>query len=252
MPLPHADAPRGPTMPIHRTLAIGDLLDLHLLDTRQFRDDEDVCAAPPPNIGARCAPALAERRSMLGVRQERWLQDGLRRSNARWTAIAQTVLMAPFDFERGAGESYYLSGWDGYPAARRRLLEHLVGARVRNPVVLSGDWHTQWVNDLVHDERVVATELVGTAISSDPAFTSSRSAPAVGDNPQVRYYSDRNGYTRAIVDHRRWRSEFVAVDAKRPGGRAELAATHVIEDGRPGALRATRGTARRARPHRAR
>ena len=82
---------------------------------------------------------------------------------------------------------------------------------------------------------MVATELVGTAISSDPAFTSSRSAPALGDNPQVKYYSDRNGYTRALVGHRAWRSEFVAVDAKQSQTRAMVAARHVIEDGHPGA-----------------
>lgn len=107
-------------------------------------------------------------------------------------------------------------------------------------MVLSGDWHTQWVNDLKrppHDRRtpVVATELVGTAVSSDPAFTSSRSAPALAENPHVKYYSDRNGYTRALLDGEQWESQFVAVDAKQPAGPAQLVARHVIEDGRPGA-----------------
>jgi alkaline phosphatase D len=181
---------------------------------------------------------MAEDRSMLGVRQERWLEAGLRASRARWNAIAQTVLMAPFDFQPGAGESAYLSGWDGYPAARRRLLNTVADARVRNPVVLSGDWHTQWVNDLAREPGgpVIATELVGTAISSDPAFTSSRSTPALAENPHVKYYSDRNGYTRALVTRERWRSEFVAVDAKHPDARPQLAAAHAIEAGRPGAV----------------
>lgn len=240
MPLPAADAPRGPSMPIHRRLTVGDLLQLQLLDTRQFRDDEDVCRAPPPNIGPRCAPVLDERRSMLGARQEAWLDRGLGASRALWNAIAQTVLMAEFDFRTGPEESYYLSGWDGYPSARRRLLRSLVDRRARNPVVLSGDWHTQWVNDLRLDSTdesapVIAAEFVGSAISSDPAFTSSRSAPALSENPHVKYYSDRNGYSRCLLDRRRWRTEFVAVDATRADGTAAVAAAHVVEDGRPGA-----------------
>lgn len=240
MPLPKRDAPRGPAMPIRRCLAVGDLLQLQLLDTRQFRDDEDICAAPPPNIGPQCAPILEESRSMLGDQQERWLGRGLHRSNARWNAVAQTVLMAPYDFQPGAGESYYLSGWDGYPVARRRLLDAIVDTRAPNPVILSGDWHTQWVNDLKrhpHDDRapVVATELVGTAISSDPGFTASRSTPALADNPHVKYYSARNGYTRALLDHQQWHSQFIAVDAKQPAGSPQLEATHIIANGRPGA-----------------
>lgn len=55
------------------------------------------------------------------------------------------MLLTQFAFQSGPGESHYLAGWDGYPAARRR-------------------------------SPVVATELVGTAISSDPAFTSKSAA----------------------------------------------------------------------------
>jgi tetratricopeptide (TPR) repeat protein len=44
-----------------------------------------------------------------------------------------------------------------------------------------------------------ATEFVGTAVSSDPAFVTGRAAPSQSETPHVRY-SDRNGYTRAIVD----------------------------------------------------
>jgi hypothetical protein len=82
--------------------------------------------------------------------------------------------------------------------------------------------------------RAHRATFVGTAVSSDPAFTAGRTAPSRSENPHVRY-SDRNGYTRAIVDRDRWRSEFVAADAKHADGQVHLAAAHVVEDGRPGA-----------------
>jgi hypothetical protein len=59
---------------------------------------------------------------------------------------------------------------------------------------------------------------------------------ALAENPHVKCYSDRNGYTRALVNRERWRSEFVAVDAKLPSARPQLAAAHAIEAGRPGAV----------------
>lgn len=75
--------------------------------------------------------------------------------------------------------------------------------------------------------------------SAQPSAPIPRSSPAalprlIARPPHVRY-SDRNGYTRAIVDRDRWRSEFVAADAKHADGQVHLAAAHVVEDGRPGA-----------------
>ncbi len=240
MPWRPSRRPRGPHMPIFRRLAFGDLAQLHLLDTRQFKDDEDVCAPDvvPPNLGARCAPVLDPARTMLGDAQERWLAAGLARSGARWDVLAQTILFAPFDFTPGPGESVYLSGWDGYPANRARVLEGLGAPGVRNAVVLTGDWHTSWVNDVPAEPAgpAVATEFVTTAISSDTGFTDARSAPAVPENPVVRHYAARNGYTRCTVDRARWTTEFVDVlDTDVPYSPAEVSATWVVEDGRPGA-----------------
>ena len=61
--------------------------------------------------------------------------------------------------------------WDGYPADRDRLMTFLHERRPANPVVLTGDLHTNWVNDLKLDfERadspIVGAEFAGTSISS--------------------------------------------------------------------------------------
>lgn len=243
MPWRAARRPEGPNMRIYRNVVLGDLAELRLLDTRQFKDDEDVCApdVAPPNLGARCAPVLDPGRTMLGPDQERWLLEGLRRSHAHWNVLAQTILMAPFDFTPGPGESYYLSGWDGYPANRRRLLDELATEQVANPIVLSGDWHTSWVNDLPRDPAepgsdVIATEFLCTSISSDTGFTDARSAPAVPENPIVRYYDNRNGYARCTLDRNSWRTDFLAVgNTDIPASPVTRSASWLVEAGRRGA-----------------
>lgn len=242
MPWRAARRPQGSAMQIHRRVRFGDLAEFQLLDTRQFKDDEDVCTAPPPNLGTRCPPVLDPERTMLGEVQERWLLDGLGRSSARWNVLAQTILMAQFDFGVGPDERYYLSAWDGYPANRQRLLDRLLTAEVSNPVVLTGDWHTSWVNDVAArpgdpESETLASEFAVTSISSDTGFTNSRSQPAVGENPVVKYYNDLNGYARCLVDAERWRTDFVDVaDTDVPASPARVSASWVVEDGRPGAL----------------
>ncbi|MGD5691051.1 alkaline phosphatase D family protein, partial [Xanthomonas citri pv. citri] len=140
-------------------------------------------------------------RTMLGAEQEKWLFDGLARSRARWNVIAQDVLIAQFRQKAADGTiNFWTDDWDGYPAARSRLLNHIADARVRNPVVLSGDIHSFWVNDLKRDfnnpdSPAVATELVGTSISSNgpphDLFTG-----WIADNPHVRFFESRmRGYS---------------------------------------------------------
>ena len=75
---------------------------------------------------SRSAPIARPARTMLGEVQERWLDAGLDRSRARaGTCIAQQTLMAQLDRKVGAGRRFWTDGWDGYPAARRRLLDYL-------------------------------------------------------------------------------------------------------------------------------
>lgn len=238
MPLPPGAYRAGATMQIYRGVSLGGLADLHLLDTRQFRDSQEVCAAPPPNVGPACAALEAPDRTMLGPRQERWLTRRMNRSSARWNLVCQTVLMARFDFDPGPGEAVYQSGWDGYPAQRARLLDAFERERSRNPVVIGGDWHTSWVNELKSDQRdlaspTVAPELLAQAISSDPAFTDARSAPAVPSNPIVRYYGNANGYLRLRLRADELRAAFIDLDADSPLGSATATAGWVLESGNP-------------------
>jgi alkaline phosphatase D len=104
--------------------------------------------------------------------------------------LAQQVLLAQIDVVDGPGRGFSVDGWDGYGAPRGRLLDLLGDRRVANSVVLTGDFHTNWVADLKRDfddpaSPVVGTEFVGTSITSggDGADSAPYAGPVLAANP---------------------------------------------------------------------
>ena len=95
MPLRRFSIPRGPDMQLYRRLTFGNLAEFNVLDTRQYRSDQ--ACGDGQDVG--CAEALDPSRTITGAEQERWLFDGLGRSQARWNILAQQVFMAQRDFE---------------------------------------------------------------------------------------------------------------------------------------------------------
>lgn len=244
MPLRRSSMPSGPDMRLYRRMRFGDLLELNVLDTRQYRDDQ------PCGDGRRrpCADHTRLDRTLLGSTQRAWLLDGLTSSTARWNVLAQQVLMARLrgPGERGGAsdeETYAMDMWDGYPVERARLLDAVADARVRNPVVLTGDIHSSWVCDLPRrfdgrDRRPVATELAGTSITSggDGMPITEAGVRILEANPHVRFYNGQRGYVTVTLSARRWQSEFRVVEAvTRPGSPIRTIARYGIEDGRAGA-----------------
>jgi alkaline phosphatase D len=152
--------------------------------------------------------------------------------------------MAELELQPGPGQAYSSDGWDGYAGDRARILGFLQARRPSNPVVLGGDMHSFWVNDLHLDNhrpgaKVLASEFVGTSISSSGPPHEQYSA-YLPDNPHVRFFESRwRGYLRCQVDHRRWRTDLRVVDTvQRPGAPVRTLASFVVEDGRPGPQRA--------------
>ena len=103
----------------------GDLAQFSVLDTRQYRTDQPCGDGEYP----RCAESFDPAVTMLGREQEDWLLDGLARSRARWNVLAQQVMMAQLDHDRGDPRIYWHDAWDGYPVARQRIVDHLAAAR---------------------------------------------------------------------------------------------------------------------------
>lgn len=228
---------------LYRRLHFGDLATFHVLDGRQYRSDQ------PCGDGEteRCAAALDPAKTMLGPRQEAWLRYGLATSRARWDVVAQQVLMAELNHRRSPGQArkvFWNDAWDGYPLARRRVLDQLARAGVANPVVITGDWHSTFVNDLKLDfdrpgSPTVATEFVTPAITSngDRKVYGPYYGPFIPYNPHIRYFEgDRKGYFRVDLTRARWATDlrFVArVGVPEAPIRTER--SWVVEAGRPGA-----------------
>lgn len=250
MPLRAASRPTGAAMHLYDRFRFGNLAEFSMLDGRQYRSRE-ACYGPPKKGGAHlesdavCPERLEQQRTMLGQQQEAWLFDGLSHSAARWNIMAQDVLMAQFK-QRAPDEviGYWTDDWDGYPAARSRLLQHIADSKVRNPVVLSGDIHSFWANDLKRDfdnpaSETIATEFVGTSISSHgpPHDVFVKCLP---DNPHVNFFESRlRGYSFVELSAKTMTTHFrVVSDASKPDAAISTLKTFVVEDGRAGAQEA--------------
>ncbi len=242
MPLRSSQIPRGPSMKLYRGLSYGRLARFAVLDTRQYRTDQPCGDKTQPPCQAASDPAA----TLLGEGQRRWLFKALRESPAVWNVMPQQVMMAQVDRLAGDEVGYSMDQWPGYGASRDRLLRHLAESRVRNPVILTGDIHTNWVNDLLADfadpaSPVVATEFVGTSISSsgDGGPNSGYAASVMSDNPFVKLHNAQRGYVSCEVTAGRWTARYRVLDhvSARGAPRQTLAEFAVLE-GRPGAQRA--------------
>jgi alkaline phosphatase D len=246
MPLRPSARPRGGQLRLHDRYAFGQLLQVHLLDDRQYRSPQ-VCSRPGMGGGtavqaARCPDLRDPTRTLLGADQEQWLLDGLRASPAGWNVLAQQTLMAQVDGEPGPEQTFWTDGWDGYPAARTRLLGFLAQQRPANPLVLGGDVHSYWVCDLKPDfddprAPVVATEVCTTSITSQ-GVSQARVDALRAENPHVKFASsEKRGYVRLDFAPERCEVHLRALDSEktRASSLATLA-SFVVENGRPGAI----------------
>jgi alkaline phosphatase D len=238
MPLRAACLPRGSDMTLYRHHGFGRLAEFLVLDTRQYRTDQpNGDRNTPPNDAAR-DPG----QTMLGREQRGWLQQRLVTSPAAWNVLAQQVMMAAVRLgPEGREPGCSMDQWPGYLAERDALLRFMAGRRVSNPVVLTGDIHSAWANDLRIDDLsadspVVASEFVATSLSSGG---NGPEKPAgleriLSTNPGVRFHNGERGYIRCAVTPREWRSDFMVVDdVLAPGGRTFPRASFVIESGDP-------------------
>ncbi|HEX7006829.1 MAG TPA: alkaline phosphatase D family protein [Alphaproteobacteria bacterium] len=249
MPLrPSWSLPAGPTMRVYDRFGFGSLAEITMLDGRQYRSAQ-ACYGPPDRGGAHlendenCPERRDPARTLLGRAQEAWLYDGLARSTARWNVIAQDVMMAQFLQKDADGSlGHWTDSWGGYPANRDRLLRHLSDARVANPVVLSGDIHSFWANDLKLDfddagSPVVATELIVTSISALPP-PYEPFVELLPLNPHIRYFESRwRGFMTVDIAADLLTARFRAVsDARDPRATVSTLAAFAIEDGRRGVV----------------
>ncbi|WP_292931184.1 alkaline phosphatase D family protein [Noviherbaspirillum sp.] len=231
----------------------GRLAQFHVLDDRQYRTYH-ACHHPgrggSASVTASCTERMDPARTLLGLEQEAWLAEGFAKSRTRWNFIAQQTLMAQASqvpiAKEGDGR-FWTDGWDGYPAARQRLFDSMLKHRPANPVVLSGDVHAFYASDLKPDfnrpdsadNPVIAAEFCGTSVTSS-SRPQSRTDQYVAQNPHMKYgRSDRRGFVMMEVTPARTQVRFQGLDDVRNADSGiSTIARFVVEDGRPGVIKA--------------
>ncbi|HKE93355.1 MAG TPA: alkaline phosphatase D family protein, partial [Povalibacter sp.] len=218
---------------IYRRFRIGDLADLLMLDTRLHGRDMQAAFKTGQSELPVTDPTIADpSRTLLGFDQEQWLERQLWQSNQRgatWRILGQQVMMAQLSATFGR-TIINPDQWDGYAPARERLFSVLREHQIRNNVVLTGDIHSSWCNDLTSNPwdptgaynpatgaGIVGVEFVTPAVSSPgPVQDPAQAAVVAGQlrfvSPHMKYINlFRRGYGVLDVDRERARCEIYHV-----------------------------------------
>ncbi len=220
--LPVRQPDMADTFKVFRRFTWGDLADLNMIDTRLYDRDKQVTTAQfvPTNDSL----IQDSTRNMLGPVQFDWLAHNLDSSTAKWQIIGQQVILTPLVVPAGVlGPNEVMINsdqWDGYPFDRQKLYDHLITHNIDNVVVLTGDIHTAWANDLPlagydaqNRNNSVGVEFVTPSISSGnelPQLVTSTTIYALAQ--YVRYVElVLHGYYILDVTPARTQGDFVYV-----------------------------------------
>ena len=211
---------------IWRSFSIGNLLDLVILDTRQYDRSITDLYWNTPYVHAISNDAG---RSMMGSRQENWFYDQLSTSSDRgasWRIIGSQTVFSRLNESVSYGNEDPLDydAWDGYQANRNRTLHHLYSNNIKDNIFLAGDSHMNWVSDLVwldgdiedpssnispYDPSTgassIGVEFAGTAVSSPSPLgqnisisgANNKSDYLVADNAELQW---QEGYYRGYFE----------------------------------------------------
>jgi alkaline phosphatase D len=234
MPLRSTSVPRGIDMQLFRRVQWGQLATFHMLDTRQYRDDQ-ACGDGYDDCPAADDPA----RTIMGAEQEAWLLDGFRTSTARWDVLGQQVFFAQRDSTPTPDLTVSMDAWDGYRANRDRVTRGWVDAGVRNPVVLTGDVHTHWASEVKLDYADPAAPSVGTELVCSSITSGGNGADSADgahawfpQNPHLKFWNNLRGYVNTTIRPDRMDVDFRSVPrVSEPGHAAFTRRSYVIADG---------------------
>ena len=222
---------------IVRSVDWGRTAKFWILDSRQYRSDQ--ACNDSWNSKMPCGDWADTTRTMLGPTQERWLDRGLAGSAASWQVLANQTMVADFDFLPGPDFGTSTDDWSGYPGARARLLRSIERHAPNRTVVITGDNHANWVNELRTTARakpMVAAEFLGTSISSGGDGVERLTylpEASWAENPHVKWHNARRGYVVCEVTPDAWRTEFRTVPyVTRPGAPVETASRWRLQRGR--------------------
>ncbi|THV41148.1 alkaline phosphatase D family protein [Glycomyces buryatensis] len=202
MPLRRSSLPSGIDMLAYRRIQWGQLANFHMLDTRQYRDDQ----ACGDGAQTDCAEASDPERTITGQEQEDWLLDGLHESEQRWDVIGQQVFFSRRDSIAGDSERVSMDAWDGYQGSQERITQGMIDSGALNPVVLTGDVHRHWASEIKSDwddpdSAGVGVELVCSSITSGGNGTDE--VPSDHNdlkvNPHIKFRNSQRGFVTTLI-----------------------------------------------------
>jgi len=204
-------APDNDTI-IHRNFVWGNLLNFIMLDTRYEDRDSSLGTLIPLNN----AYLTDTNRNMIGPHQLAWFKSQLSDTTVKWRIIGNQVMIAPLDL---AGNLLNGDQWDGYPAERKRVFDYIMKQNIHDVVFVTGDIHSSWANDLPHPDSTynsstgagsVATEFIGTSITSTASGLSGVQGVIQLGNPHVKYVElTKRGYLLFDVNKQRVQGDFI-------------------------------------------
>lgn len=238
MPLRTSSLPVGPNMTLYRKGSFGTLAEFFILDTRQYRSDQPNNDRKSPLNAAATNP----RNTLLGETQRKWLFDSMSASKGTWNILAQQVMMALADRSSAkAPANYSMDQWPGYAHERAALLKYVRDHKITNPVILTGDIHSNWANELRIDDfkqeqAIIATEFVTTSLSSggNGSPTIKGLDEYLGRNPCTKFHNRERGYIMCDVTPKAYTADYKVIDeVLKPGGKTTSRAKFTVEAGTP-------------------
>ncbi|CAL99405.1 alkaline phosphatase D [Saccharopolyspora erythraea NRRL 2338] len=216
----NAQAPR-----VHQQRHWGDLLELTILDLRQYRSAQNL-----PNG------------TILGREQKDWLKQRVDAAPDSWHCWVNSIMLS--QLAQPGGGYYFTDQWDGFLAERREVLTHVHDSGMPDLVVVTGDWHSAFVDDVRPDfddpdSPVIGTEFTAHSVSSsayDAEWNRTNGPVMGGANPHLKYFEgDRYGYDVHEVTPRRWSTHMrVVADRDDPRSPVSTLTTFHVDRGRPG------------------
>ena len=236
------DANEPASMRLYDQLSWGRLADLWTLDCRQYRSAQ-ACRDPVRGGGRmvmQCDELSDPSRTMLGHTQEGWLTERLRQSTRPWKLVAQATQISSTSVPAPSGRAYWNDAWDGYPEARKRLLQTVVDAKLQNVVTLGGDVHCNVAASLRLEPNtppspVVASEFVTTSITSRGLGDKPAALIRDSNADLLHFRSDERGYSLITVTPTDVRCDFRTTPF--PAGTEtalKTQASYVVKNGKAG------------------
>lgn len=226
---------------MYRALDFGRLLRMNVLDTRSYRNDQ-LCERPGQ---ANCRVEDEPDSTMLGAEQEAWLGRSLS-TDSRWNLIAQQVWIMPhLEMAAEGGRQLRTTAtdtWNGYAAARGRLVKSIADLGLTNVIVATGDAHihaagTVPMRDDEPEGVMAATEFLATSISSggDMALELPESQRRVlAASPHIDLINRQRGYQTFDIRPDEWRTDLKVLDrVQAPTGQLSLLRRYAVTPDAP-------------------